>query len=291
MNQPAAAGDTPRATESAPRCGGGASEKETKGPMRRGLTIYLRLSPRETRSGAGRRPRFCLLSRDIPLQGEARRVGLSQYASARPTAWAAETDGTRKVRGGRRAALSFCGFGTRAFHTRDGFAAFLATWQRSLRSSTRGGSAARSQPRRDRHLPSVPGLSSCSRSAQRTSARRSARRTSSLRSCGRAGSEGTGASVGRGSRGRRRGGQGDRPEARRLFDRPQGSLPSNEVQAMATRRPKLTRAAGRTAPRARRSPGSRPRRGRWRRRSASSCRGARPGPARPRAGPGRSRGA
>ena len=34
------------------------SSRDTEGPVRRGLTRLLRLSSRETQSGAGRRPRF-----------------------------------------------------------------------------------------------------------------------------------------------------------------------------------------------------------------------------------------
>jgi hypothetical protein len=76
--------------------------------MRRGLTTYCGSLSRETRSGAGRRPRFAL-SGENPLPGEASRADRKKIRLRELPAWAAETGRHAGVKDGSRAVLPLFG--------------------------------------------------------------------------------------------------------------------------------------------------------------------------------------
>ena len=85
----------------------GRPRKTRRASMRRGLTTYLRLSlTGDSKRGQAAAP-FLVAWRYPPSWGGTGRRAVTPWVSAGPAAWAAESDGTRKVRGGRRAALSF----------------------------------------------------------------------------------------------------------------------------------------------------------------------------------------
>lgn len=67
--------------------------------MRRGLTTSCGSLSRETRGGAGRRPRFAL-SRENPLPGEEIAANRNRIRERVLPAWAAETGRRAGVKGG-----------------------------------------------------------------------------------------------------------------------------------------------------------------------------------------------
>ncbi len=77
-----------------------------EGPPCGGARRLTAALSRETRSGAGRRPRF-VLPGDIPLHGEAPAADPSHDGSAQTGRLGRRDGRKRKVRGGRRAALFF----------------------------------------------------------------------------------------------------------------------------------------------------------------------------------------
>jgi hypothetical protein len=102
----------------------GATSEDTKGLNAAGPDHLPAALSRETRSGAGRRPRF-LLPGDIPLNGEARAADPSHHGSAQTGRLGRRDGRKRNLRGGLWAALSFP-------HRRCGSVASIAPAQHRL---------------------------------------------------------------------------------------------------------------------------------------------------------------
>ena len=75
--------------------------------MRRGLTIYLRLSHGTLEAGPGGGPASCCLEIS-PFMGRTRQLAAHNMRRREPAAWAAESDGKRNLNGRPTGRPLFC---------------------------------------------------------------------------------------------------------------------------------------------------------------------------------------